>query len=363
MRLQDLADVHPPRHAERVQHEVDRRAVLQERHVLDRHHAADHALVAVPARHLVARLQLALHRDEDLDHLHHAGRQLVAALQLLDLALEALLQALDRGVELALQRLDLGHRRVVLHGDLAPGRLGDSVEHLVGDAPPAFTPLKPPEALRPKSRSLRRRVEGPLLDRLLVVAVLGQPLDLGALDRHGALVLVHAAAGEHAHLDDRAGHARRQPQRGVAHVGRLLAEDRAEQLLLRRHRALALRRHLADQDVARVHLGADVNDARLVDVAEGFLADVRDVAGDLLLAELGVAGHHLEFLDVDRGEHVIAGDALRDQDRVLEVVAVPRHERAEHVPPSASSPSSVEGPSAMMSPAAPGRPPSPAGAG
>jgi hypothetical protein len=39
----------------------------------------------------------------------------------------------------------------------------------------------------------------------------------------------------------------------------------------------------------------------------------------------------LEFLDVDRGEDVVAHDALGDQDRVLEVVAVPRHERDEHV--------------------------------
>ena len=82
------------RHAERVEHDVDRRAVLEVRHVLDREDARDDALVAVAAGHLVARLQLALHRDEDLDHLHHARRQLVAALQLLDLVLEAVLQTL-----------------------------------------------------------------------------------------------------------------------------------------------------------------------------------------------------------------------------------------------------------------------------
>ena len=89
MRLEDLADIHAARHAERVQHDVDRRAVLEIRHVLARHDPRDDALVAVAAGHLVARLQFALHRDEDLDHLHHAGRQLVAALQLFDLALEA----------------------------------------------------------------------------------------------------------------------------------------------------------------------------------------------------------------------------------------------------------------------------------
>jgi hypothetical protein len=63
---------------------IDMRAVFEERHVLDRQDARDDALVAVTAGHLVARLQLALHRDEDLDHLEHARRQLVAALQLLD---------------------------------------------------------------------------------------------------------------------------------------------------------------------------------------------------------------------------------------------------------------------------------------
>ena len=124
----------------------------------------------------------------------------------------------------------------------------------------------------------------------------------------------------------------RHPERGVAHVGGLLAEDGAEQLLLRRHRALALRRDLADQDVAGLHLGADIDDARLVEVLQRLFRDVRDVAGDLLRPELGVAGHHLEFLDVDRGEDVVAHDALGEQDRVLEVVAVPRHERDEHVP-------------------------------
>ena len=71
----------------------------------------------------------------------------------------------------------------------------------------------------------------------------------------------------------------------------------------------------------RLHLGADAHDARLVEVLEGLLADVRDVAGDLFLAELGVARDALELLDVDRGEDVVLDDALGDEDRVLEVVA------------------------------------------
>ena len=54
-----------------------------------------------------------------------------------------------------------------------------------------------------------------------------------------------------------------------------------------------------------LHLGADADDAALVEVLERLLADVGDVAGDLLGAELGVAGLDLELLDVDRGEEVL----------------------------------------------------------
>ena len=118
---------------------------------------------------------------------------------------------------------------------------------------------------------------------------------------------------------------------GVADVGRLLAEDGAQKLFLRRHRAFALRRDLADQDVARLHFRADIDDAGLVEVLQRFFRNVRNVARDFLRPELGVAGHDLEFLDVDRGEDVVGHDPLGEQDRVLVVVAVPRHERDEHV--------------------------------
>ena len=138
-------------------------------------------------------------------------------------------------------------------------------------------------------------------------------------------------AVEHPHLDHRAGDARRQPERGVAHVRSLFAEDRAEELLLRCHRRLALGRDLAAQDVARLDLGADVDDARLVEVAQRFLADVGNVAGDVLRPKLGVAGHDLELFDVDRGEDVVLNDPLGNQDRVLIIVAVPGHERDEDV--------------------------------
>ena len=120
---------------------------------------------------------------------------------------------------------------------------------------------------------------------------------------------------------------------GVAHLAGLLAEDRAEQPLLRGQLGLALRGDLADQDVARLDLGADADDAPLVEVGQHLLGDVRDVPGDLLGAELGVPGVDLVLLDVDRGQHVVLHQALGQDDRVLVVVALPRHDRHEQVLP------------------------------
>ena len=91
-------------------------------------------------------------------------------------------------------------------------------------------------------------------------------------------------------------------KRGVAHLAGLLAEDGAQQLLFGRELRLALRRDLADEDVAGLHLGADADDAGLVEILQRLVADVRNVARDLLGTELGVARDALELLDVDRGE-------------------------------------------------------------
>src|SRR3954447_26160278 len=201
VRLQDLADVHPARHTVRVEHDVDGRPVLEERHVLDREDLGDDALVAVPPGELVAVGDLALLRDVDADELVDARGQLVAVL-----------------------------------------------------------------------------------------------------------------ATEHADADDLAGLAVRHLQRGVADLARLLTEDRAEQALLGGQLRLALGRDLADQHVAVGHLGTDADDAALVEVGEDLLGDVRDVPGDLLGAQLRVAGVDLVLLDVDRGQDVVLHEALRQDD-------------------------------------------------
>ena len=48
-------------------------------------------------------------------------------------------------------------------------------------------------------------------------------------------------------------------------------------------------------------LGADADDAALVEVFESVVADAGDIAGDLLGPELGVAGVALILFDMDGG--------------------------------------------------------------
>src|SRR6185436_6061448 len=138
-----------------------------------------------------------------------------------------------------------------------------------------------------------------------------------------AVILFDALAREDLDADDDALDARRADQRRIAHVAGLFAEDRAQQFLFRRQLRLALRRDLADQDVARLDRGADPDDAALVEVREVALADVRDVAGDLFRPELRVARLDLELLDVDRGVGVLLHHPFGHEDGVLEVVAAP----------------------------------------
>ena len=332
MGFEDLTDVHPRWNAQRVEHDIDRRAVLEERHVFGRVDLGDHALVAVAAGHLVAGLQLALHRDVDLDHLEHARGQLVATLDLLDLVFEPPLDDVDLVVEFLAQVFQHLHRFVVLDRDLAPLTRGELPQHAFVDGRALVDAFRAVLHDLPHEHVFQARVERALDDGAFVVAVLGEGFDFLTLDGQRTLVLVHPAAGEDADVDDGPHGTRGQPQRAIAHVGSFLTEDRAQQFLFRGHRAFALWRDLTDQDIARLHLGTDVDDAGLIEVAQRVFANVWDVAGDFLGAELGVARHDFVFVDVDRGEDVVAHDALVDEDGVLEVVALPRHERDQHVP-------------------------------
>ena len=64
---------------------------------------------------------------------------------------------------------------------------------------------------------------------------------------------------------------------------------------------LAFRRHLADQDISRTYLGADIYDAGLVELAQRALTDIRDIRGNLFGPEFDIARDAIEFFYMNAG--------------------------------------------------------------
>ena len=104
-----------------------------------------------------------------------------------------------------------------------------------------------------------------------------------------------------------------------------------QQLLFARQFALALRRDLADENIARFDAGSDAHEALVVQVSQRLFRNVRNVARDFFAAQLRFANFDRELFDVDRREDVFPHRAFADQNGVFEVVTFPTHERDEDV--------------------------------
>ena len=333
MRLQHLADIHARRYAQRIQADIDRRAVLHVRHVFDRHDFGNHAFVAVPPGHFVAGLQVSLDRDEHLDDFQHARRQVVAFLDFIFLLGQTLVELLLLRFHLVADALDDAVGFVVAQANLKPLFARQVGKISRAHAPAGLQTLRSAVDGGADQQLLDARIRIRPHDALLVVHVLLHHLQLGRVVGFGARVLLQALTGEHLHIDDGAFHAGRQAQRSVFYIGRFLAEDGAQQFLFRGELGLALRRDFADQHIARLDLRADINDAGFVQLRQRAFPDIGDVAADFLAAEFGVARDARQLLDVNRSVDIVLDQALGDENRILEVVTVPRHKRDEHIAP------------------------------
>ena len=150
--------------------------------------------------------------------------------------------------------------------------------------------------------------------------------------------LVAVFTGEDLDIDDDAGFAVRDLQRGITDLAGLFAEDGAQQTLLLR--SVPFRpsgSDLADKIVAGCDFCADADDAVLVEILECVLADIRDIA--VISSTSLCRGIPSHTLNMNGGEDVLA-DEVQQNGRSSEAVeAFPRHEADKHQRlPSAISP-------------------------
>ena len=104
----------------------------------------------------------------------------------------------------------------------------------------------------------------------------------------------------------------RNTQGGIANLACLFAEDGAQQAFFGGQLGFALRRDLTDQNIAGVNLRTDTDDAvARQGRCSSIFADVRDIAGNLFRAELGISGFNLIFLDMDGGINIVADKSSR----------------------------------------------------
>ena len=141
-------------------------------------------------------------------------------------------------------------------------------------------------------------------------------------------------------------------ERAVADVAGLLAEDGSKELLLGGELRLALRGDLADQDVARVaprrRCGRCPLSSRSFRASSPTFGMSRVISSLPSFVSRATHSNSSMWIEVKTSSFAMRS---RDEDRVLEVVALPWHERDEHVLARARArPCRTLGPSARTSP-------------
>ena len=298
MHLEHLTDVHTGRHAQRVEHDVERRAVRQVRHILTREDAGHDTLVAVAACHLVADGDLTLLRDVHAHDLVDTGGHLVAVFagEALDVDHDAGLAVrdLERGVadfsrllaeDGAQQALLGGQIGLALRRDLADQNI--TAAHLCTDADDAAV-----VEILERIVADAGDVTGDLLGPELRVARIALEL----FNMNGGVDVLHDQT-----LVD---------ENGVLVVVAFPGHEADQQVLAERDLALRGGRTVGN-DVALAQAVADGDDRALVDaralVGTGKLDElvVLDLAA--VVAHLDVVGRHSQHNAVALGENDHAG--------------------------------------------------------
>ena len=287
--------------------------------------------------HLIPNGKLPFRGDVHLNLLDNPWVDVITALELVHRVFVLLIELLEAGLKLGNNLTDfVANRRginihVIVHKrELAQQRLGN----LAVSGDDDFTRLRihdvernlfPQKDVGKRLGKFLVKLQFFLLEMLLSFLLLAlgfawRKLDLRNFLTTGNLNVHHDAVGT-----------RRDRERSVFHIGRLLTEDCAQKTLFRSKFRFALWRDLTHKNVPWANLCSNTNYAVRAEIAQRFFRNVRNIASDFLRPKFGIASAALEFVDVNGSVDVFLNHAFRDRDGVFEVVTVPRHERHEHV--------------------------------
>ena len=165
----------------------------------------------------------------------------------------------------------------------------------------------------------------------LILKVLLHHLELFSLNRLGSIILLNALTRKDLHANNDAFDTGRTCQRRIAHITSFLTEDRTQQFFFRCELRFTLRRHLTSQDIARFHISTDPDNAALIEIVQESFGDIRNITRDFLRSELRVTRLNLEFLDMNRCVIIVLNHPFGNENRILEVIATPGHERDQNI--------------------------------
>ena len=333
MCLKDLTYVHSGRYAEWVKNHIYRRSIGEVRHILLRKNSGEDSLVSVTTRHLITYLDLTLGSDEHLNHLDDSRRKLITLLETLDLLVEVRALVVDQLTGTNNHLVDLALNRLVSDLDISEVLERYGVKQLSRELRVLGDKLITLVVYQTSCRGLAIEKlndlphRGVTKDVDLVTLILLKERDLSLLKLDCALVLISALAGEYLSGDDSSLNSRWEFQAAITNLSCLLSEDSSEELLFWAELGLALWSDLTNDDIAWLNLSSDTDDSGLVEVLKSLFTNVRNISSNLFLSELGITSDTLELLDVNGCEHILLYEVFADQYGVLEVVAVPWHER------------------------------------
>src|SRR3990167_1570129 len=277
--FKDLPNVHPRRYAQRVQNDVDRRAVSIMRHVFDRHNHRDHTLVTVTTSHLVAWLDATTDSQVNLDDLQYARRQVIALLDFAFFVFELLVEQLTAINDVGVGFFQLLIKSIFSHAQLEPLTTLKTVEERVVNygallqTSAAFGFLT--------HQGCTQTLKGCTFDDAeLFVEVLTDLVELHLLDRQGTGITLNAVTGEDLYINNRRLGTGWHAQGGVFNVRSLLTEDGTQQLLFWSQLGLAFRGDLTDQNVAGANFSTHINNTGFVQFIQRSFTDVRDICSD-----------------------------------------------------------------------------------